>query len=175
MIGLPLLQVEPGPAWWIGFALGGGLLMLVLVAEYIVIDPQDIRQPVAAASLTAVSFALFLTLAVTLRYSEVRLFFFLPALTLAVFLVSLRTLHLRHQDHWAILEAVIIALILAEWAAATYYLPLSPVSYGLILLGPAYALTSLVASLLEKKTFRDAVSEPVIVQLLVWGLAFWMR
>lgn len=175
VIGLPLLQVEPGFAWWIGFAFGGVLLMLVLVAEYIVVDPLDLRQPLAASTLTVVSFSLFLILAVTLRYAEIRLFFLLPSLTLAVFLVSLRTLYLRNQQRWAILEAFIIALLVAEWAAATYYLPLSPVSYGMVLLGPAYALTSLVAALADKKTIRQSILEPAIVLLLVWSLAFWIR
>ncbi len=175
VIGLPLLQVEPGLAWWIGFALGGFLLMIVLVAEYIVVDSQDVRQPLAASSLTVVSFALFLILAVTLRYTEIRLFFLLPALTLAIFLVSLRTLHLRNQKRWAILEALLIALLVAEWTTVTYYLPLSPVSFGMVLLGPAYALTSLLAALAEKKTIRQSILEPAVVLLLVWGLAFWIR
>ena len=128
VIGLPLLQVQPGPTWWIGFILGGGLLMLVQVAEYIVVDPDDVRQPLAAATLTAVSFALFLILAVTLQYAELRLFFILPAVFLAVFLVSLRTLHLRLHQQWAFLEAVIIAIILSQWAAALHYLPISPIA-----------------------------------------------
>ena len=94
-IGLPLLQLPLTPVWWIGFALGGILLILVLVAEYISIDPEDVRQPPAAAGLTAVSFALFLVLVAGLRFANTRLFLLLPALGLASGLVSLRTVHLR--------------------------------------------------------------------------------
>ncbi len=174
VIGLPLLQVQPGPTWWVGFILGGGLLMLVQVAEYIVVDPHDIRQPLAAATLTAVSFALFLILSVTMQYAEMRLFFILPAVFLAVFLVSLRTLHLRLQQQWAFLEAAIIAFIVCQWAAALHYLPLSPITYGLVLLGPAYFMTSLIAGLIEGRSVRQAVIEPLVILLLVWGIALWL-
>jgi hypothetical protein len=61
VIGFPLFQLPLGPQWWISFGLGGILLMLVLVAEYITVDPNDIRQPVATAGLSAVSFAIYLT------------------------------------------------------------------------------------------------------------------
>jgi hypothetical protein len=43
VIGFPLYQVPFGSVWWIIFTLGGLLLMLVLVAEYIVVDPEDLR------------------------------------------------------------------------------------------------------------------------------------
>jgi len=60
VIGMPLFQLPLSPLWCGGFALGGALLILVLVAEYIVVDSEDARQAPAAAVLTAVSFALFL-------------------------------------------------------------------------------------------------------------------
>jgi hypothetical protein len=84
-----------GVLWWAVFAIGGGLLILVLIAEYIVIDPSDVRHTLAAAGLTALSFTLYLILAIVLRSAGLRLFWMLPALMLAAGLVSLRTLHLR--------------------------------------------------------------------------------
>lgn len=174
VIGLPLYQFSLGPQWWIGFAIGGALLMLVLVAEYITIDPQDIRNPAAALGLTAVSFALYLALAIVLRFSGFRLFLVLPALTLAVGFVSLRALHLRLHGQWAWIESALIALICGQITAAVHYLPLAPISYGLLLLGPAYALTSFIANLAEKKSLRQSVIEPVIVLIIVLGTATWV-
>lgn len=175
VIGLPLFQLPLGPLWWGGFALGGGLLMLVLVAEYISVDPEDVRQPPAAAGLTAVSFALYLALAVALRFAELRLFLILPALTLAVFLVSLRALNLRLRGQWAFIPAGVVALITGQIVAALHYWPLAPVPYGLALLGPAYALTSLIAGLVEGEPLRQALVEPGVVLVLVWGAALWIR
>lgn len=175
VIGLPLFQLPLSPVWWVGFALGGGLLMLVLVAEYIVVDPEDARQPPAAAALTAVSFALFLVLAVALRFAGTRLFLILPAIVLAAGLVSLRALHLRLHGRWVFVEACIIAVLIGQMAAALHYWPLSPAAYGLALLGPAYALTSLVGSLAEGEMLPQAVIEPAVVLAVVWGAALWIR
>ena len=175
VIGIPLFQMPLGPLWWAWFALGGGALMLVLVAEYIVVDPDDVRQPVAAAGLTAVSFALYLTLAIALRFSEMRLYLILPALILAAALVSLRTLHLRLHGVWAIIPSGLIALLCGQFAAALYYWPLSPVSFGLAVLGPAYALTSLIANLIEQQPLKMAILEPAIVLAVVWSTALWIH
>ncbi len=175
VIGLPLLQLPIGPLWWGGIALGGGLLMLVLLAEYIVVDPDDIRQPPAAAALTAVSFALYLALVVGLRLANLRLFLLIPALSTAACLVSLRTLHLRLHERWLFLPALVIALMIAQLAAALHYWPISPVSYGLILLGPAYALTSLVSGLEDGAPFSETIREPLIVLTLIWLIALWTR
>jgi hypothetical protein len=147
----------------------------VLIAEYVAVDPEDVRHALAAAGLTAVAFALYLVLAATLRYAGLRLFLILPALSVAVGLVSLRTLRLRLSDRWSLVEVVIITLISAQLAAALHYWPLSPVSFGLALLGPAYALTSLLGDLAEGETLRSAAIEPLVVLILVWLSAFWLR
>jgi len=174
VIGLPLSQLEIGPLWWVAFGIGGGFLMLVLVAEYIVVDPTDSLHAPATVLLTVISFALFLALAVTLQIAGVRLFLSLPAITLAAYLVSLRTLHLRFPDRWAFVEAGMIALIVGQMAAALHYWPVSPVTYGMVLLGPAYALTSLAYNLLAGMRTRQAITEPVIVLLILWGLTLWI-
>jgi hypothetical protein len=125
-------------------------------------------------ALTAVSFALYLVLAAALRFAGSRLFFLLLALTLAVSLVSLRTLQLRYGQ-WAFIEAGVIALVTAQLASALHYWPLSPVSFGLILLGPAYALTSFLGNLAEGEPVRQAIVEPLALLLLVWIAAIWIR
>lgn len=175
VIGLPLLQLPIGPLWWGGIGLGGGLLMLVLLAEYIVVDPDDIRQPAAAAGLTAVSYALYLILVVELRLANLRLFMLIPALAAAACLVSLRTLHLRQHERWLFLPALVIALMIAQLAAALHYWPISPVSYGLVVLGTAYALTSLISGLEDGEPISQAIRGPAIVLALIWFFAIWTR
>lgn len=175
VIGVPLFQLPLGIAWWAGFFISGILIMFMLIAEYITIDPSDRRQPAAAAGLTALSFALFLVLAITLRAAGSRLFQTLPALGLAAFLVSVRSLHLRLHGRWAFIQAGMITLCSIQLAAGLHYLPLSPVSYGLTLIGPVYALTSLVADLIQGVQLRQALLEPAIVLFLVLGTALWIR
>jgi hypothetical protein len=175
VIGIPLLALPPGWLWWGGFALGGLLLMLVLTAEYIVIDPHDSRRLPASIGLMAISFALFLGLAVTLRVTGTRLYLLLPALGLAGFLVSLRTLHLRLGGRWGLIQATLTALITVELAAALHYWPLTPIPFGLATLGPAYALTGLMVGLSQGESLRQAAVEPAIVLALLWGGALWLR
>jgi hypothetical protein len=175
VIGIPLYLLPFGTQWLVAFALGGALLMLVLVAEYVAVDPADIRYAIASAGLTAVSFAIFLILAIALRSAGIRLFLALPALTLASLLVVLRTLNLRLGGMWAIMLSFALALIIAQFAAALHYLPLSPTKYGLALIGPAYALTALVGNLAEGIPFRRAITGPVLVLIIVWGAALWIN
>ena len=168
VIGIPLNQMEFSLIWWVGLLAGTILLVLVLVAEYIVIDIQDVRQPLAAASLTAVGFAIYLVLATTMKAAGTRLFFILPALVIATWLVSVRSLSLRLHGEWVVYEAAIVSLVVVQMAAAIHYWPLTPLRFGLILLGPAYALTSLIIGLIEEKPVRRLVMEPVIVLGLSW-------
>ncbi|MDD5467758.1 MAG: hypothetical protein PHS96_08115 [Anaerolineales bacterium] len=175
VIGFPIADLPFGPQWLLSLIVGGGLLMVVLIAEYIALDDDDVRQPLAAVGLTAVSFALFMTLAVLLRLNYVRLIYTLPVIFLASGVVSLRTLHLRLHSRWAFLEALTVATLTSQVCAALHYWPLSMVSFGLALLAPTYAVTSLVVGLSEDEPLRRALVEPLSVMTLLWGLAYWFR
>jgi len=159
--------------WWLGFGLGMLLLVMVFVAEYIVVDHTDIRYPLATAILTALAFAIFLILAISLRASGGRLFLIAPALFLGGFLAALRTLHLRLGERWEPGWAIGIGLVGMQLGAALHYFPISPVRYGLVLLGPVYALTLLGVSLADGISFRRAAAEPGVMLILFWGLLAW--
>jgi hypothetical protein len=175
VIGVPLQQQASGFYWWAGIFFGGGTLILVLIAEFIAVDPNDANYSLALIGLTTLAYALFFLLAVMLKVSQIRLFLLLPALTLMVLFISLRILRLRRRGKWAFQEAGINALIMAQTTAATYYLPLSPISFGLCVLGPAYGLISLFGNLGEGKTWKDAIPEPIAVLAIFWCLALWLR
>ncbi len=175
VIGVTLYTLPSGLIWWLGFGLGGILLVVVFLAEYVVVDPSDTRYPLATAALTALSFAIYLILAIALRLAGARLFLLAPALFLVGGLAALRTLHLRLNERWEFGWALGIALVGAQLAAALHYWPLAPVCFGLILLGPAYALTGLAANLAEGNPFRRAFVEPAVMLSLLWGLAIWFR
>jgi hypothetical protein len=175
ILGITLSTLPAGIVWWLGFGLGAGLLVLVFLSEYVVVDPSDVRYSLATAALTALAFALALILAVALRAADVSLFLLAPALFLGNGLVALRTLHLRLNERWDFAWALGIGLIGMQLGSALHYWPLTPVRFGLILLGPLYALTTLAVSLSEGRPFRRAVVEPVVMLILVWGLVFLFR
>jgi hypothetical protein len=174
-IGLPLYNLGPGSGWWLSFALGGVLLLLVFISEYIILDPSDVRYPAASAGLIALSFALFLILVVSLRYASARLVFIILVVFLASALVSLRALHLRLAGRWEFAWAGGIGLICAQFATSLHYWPLGPIQYGLALLGPLYALTGLAINLGDEMPARRAGIEAVLVLALFWAGALVVR
>jgi hypothetical protein len=173
--GIALYTLPNTPIWWLGFGLGAGLFWVVASAEYVVVDPNDTRYPLASAILTVLAFVIFLILAVALKAASARLVLLFPALFLAGGLVALRTLHLRLNERWEYTWAVGIGLIAAQLGAALHYLPLTPVRFGLGLLAPLYALTVLAVSLAQGNPFRRAFLEPTIMLFLFWGLGIWFR
>lgn len=175
VLGVPLYLLRTNDLWWAGFGVGGLLLVLIFWAEYVVVSPGDVNYPTAVVVLTVLSFALYLILTMIFRYNGTRLFFLLPMLFLATFLVSLRTLNLRLGGRWEIAWALGIALVSIQLTAGLHYLPLAPIYYAMILLGVLYGLTGLVASLLEGVPLRRAVLEPGIMLVLLLSLGVWLR
>ncbi len=170
-LSIPLSSLPGGPAWWVAFALGGVLIAVVLLAEYIAIDSSDARYGVAVAGLTALSFALFLILTISLRFTGVRLFLQLPVVIVSAALVSLRTMHLRMGGRWELGWMAGVALVSAQLAVAWHYLPVTPIQYGLLMIGPVYALTALAINTFEGLSPRRAFLEFGVTVGVVWLLA----
>lgn len=175
VIGAPLSSLAVNMQWWAVFAFGGLLLVLVLISEYIAVDPSDTRHGPAAVGLTAVSYALFLILTITLAAAGSRLYLLLPALGLSIFLITLRNLNLRLNGRWAWAWSAAIALIIGQAATALHYWPVSPLQFGLLILGAAYALTSLAGSLEEGRSGRGLWLEPAVMVMVLWGMAIFLR
>lgn len=173
-IGVPLATVPVSPSWWIIFGLGGGLLIGVLVSEYIVVDPEDTRYAFATIALTAVSFALFLILLIAITGAELRLYSLLAAIFPTVFLITIRTLFLRLRGHWKAGWAIGIALVVSQLAAGLFYLPIVPIQFSLVILGISYGLIVLVSNIEEKRQIQQAWIEPVIMMLLFSVLGFML-
>ncbi len=175
VIGVPLYNLQPGPVWWLSFALGGVLLLLVFISEYIVLDPSDVRYPAASAGLNALSFALFLTLISGLSYTGARLVLIILVVFPASTMVALRALHLRLAGRWEFAWATGIGLICTQFATALHYWPLGPIQFGLTLVGPLYALTGLAINLGEDMPVRRAGIEALVVLALFWAAALIAR
>jgi hypothetical protein len=175
VIGIALYSLPNTPIWWLGFGLGAAIFLVVALAEYVVVDPNDSRYQLAAAVLTVIAFIIFLILAVALKAVNARLVMLVPALFLAGGLTALRTLHLRLYQHWEVAWSIGLGLVSAQLGAALHYLPLSPVRFGLAMLAPLYALTLLAVSLMEGVPFRRAFLEPTLMLALFWGLAVWFQ
>ncbi len=169
-----LLQRLPGGwAWWLTLFLGLAVWFSVLVAEYITVDANDLRYPLAAAVLVGLGFLLFFLLAVAVRAAGWRLLFAAPTLALSAGVVALRTLHLHLAGRWQPVEAVFIAALVLQLAAAAHHLPLSPAAVALFLTGSAYAATVYLGNLLEGEPWSQAIVEPLVVFGLTLLLMPW--
>jgi hypothetical protein len=170
-IGLPLSTMPVSTAWWALFGLGSFLLILVLIAEYVIVDPSDVFHPTATMMLTAVSLALFLVMAVALRSTGQRLYLTLPGITLGAGLVALRTLYLRHDNRWLWLPAAAIGVLIGQLSIGLHYLPVPPLSFGLILLGCLYALITLIGRIDDPQSGWRLWVEPMLVMVVFLLLA----
>ncbi|MFH1185630.1 MAG: hypothetical protein V1755_11435 [Chloroflexota bacterium] len=175
IIGIVLDILPSGPAWWIGLVTGAMILVAVVVAEYITVDPGAPLYALASAGLTALSYALFLLFVISLRLGAARLFLVVPAVFIASGLVALRTLHLRLSERWDYPWAFSIGLVCAQVAAGLHYWPLSSLQFGLAVLGPLYALTALASGLSEDIPVRSAVREPGFILGGLWAAAALLR
>ncbi len=175
VIAVPLSTLPGGIAWWIGFALAGTFLFFVFVAEYVVVDPGAPYYAVSMVGLTAISYTLFFLLAVALRYTSVRLYILFPALFLAAFLASLRILNLRLSEHWEVAWSAGIAFVCVQITSGLHYWPLSPIQFGLMLVGTLYGLTNFAINLGEDQPARRAALEPAIIIGLCWGIAIFVQ
>ena len=170
-IGIPLGLIEVSPQWWVVFGLGSLLMLVVLVSEYINVDANDLRYAPSLMILSAVSFGLFLTLSIAIRASGLRLYMLLLALVPSFALLCLRLFQLRLQGQWNFEWSGAITLIIAQLAIGLYYCPLSPIRFGLVLLGAMYALIEIGTIFIEGKPLREKFFEPIFMLGMFWILA----
>lgn len=162
VIGAPLALLT-GTAWWVGFAFGALVLVIVFQAENITVNPSAPAYGFARAGLTALAYALFLILVTSLRFSGLRMFLLIPIIFIVAMLIALRILHLDGTDRWDFPWAIGIGIVCAQISAGLHYWPLTPIQFGLTLTGPLYALTLLSVSLAENIPLRRAALGPAII------------
>jgi hypothetical protein len=171
VISVTLNTLDSGVFWWVIFGLGSLLLMAVLVAEYNVFISDDIRHPLAMVGLTALSFALYLLLAISVHSAQLRLYLQLPLLAVGAMMVISRSLHLRLGE-WHLIWAIVNSIIISEIVVGFHYLPLSSIQFGLLLVGIAYSMTSLVSAIKEKRQGWNFWAEPLGMLLLLVLISF---
>lgn len=175
IIGIVLDILPDGPAWWTGLLIGAVILVAVLIAEYIAVDPGAPSYALASAGLTALAYTLFLLFAVSLRLGAARLFLVVPAVFAAAGFVALRKLHLRLGERWDYPWALGIGLVCTQIAAGVHYWPVTSLQFGLVVLAPLYALTTLASELTEDMPWRSAMTGPGIILGGLWTAAVILR
>ena len=171
VIGLPLSQLSNDATRWIIFALGGTLLIVVLTAEYVVVDIKSEQHLLASSLLKALSMAMFFFVVFVIRMSGLRLYLFLPAIALTGFFILLRVFYLQTGGKWMLKWSFVITIVIAQIALGLHYLPVPPISFGLILLGPLYSLIDF-ASVYPQKRSKENIWVGLVMMLVFLLLAF---
>lgn len=133
-----------GAIWWIVFALGGLILLAVLIAEYISIDASDANYQNASVVLTILAFCIFSAIVLTWHNTSYRLFILFPATFLAGGILAMRIFALRIPDSPVLLLSASLGIVAAHISTSLHYLPLTSIQYCLILVGSLYAWITLI-------------------------------
>jgi hypothetical protein len=157
--------------WWIAFTVAGLLILAILIAEYSSSFIENRFHQTAILALNALTYALFLILAITVRGAGLRLYLAFPAIAVGSYLASTRLQLLPDDSEWRPLQTAAITFIVAQIAATLHYLPISALGYGLILLGLFLALNSYMAALNQGQEPKQAAREPVVALAVFWILA----
>ena len=160
VIGVALNAFAGGMVWWAVYALGSLLLFAVFIAEYNVLIAEDYRNALATVGLTSLSFVLYLLLTIAVFSADIRLYLRAPLLGVGALMVISRALFLR-LGKWYTLWAVVCSLIITQFVVGLHYLPLSPTRFGLLLVGSAYGLTSIVSGVKESRESWAFWGEPI--------------
>lgn len=168
-IGTLLTRIPEGPGLWLALVLAAAVLMTVFLAEFVAIDPEDRRRPVAAVGLEALSYLLLLELAFSLRLLGVRAIFAVPAQLLAGTATAWRLLRLRQPSRRVLAYGVVIGWGLAQMDWGLHYLPLLPLQGALLLTLFFYLGVGASGAILSGDPLSDRLPEYGVVCLL--GLA----
>ena len=173
---LAVEQLPFGIVWWVAAFFSGIVLTLVLISEYVVLDPSHPYFLPAEIGITALSIVLFLILSISLHSAGIRLFFRVPVLSVSALLVYLRVIHLRQGGLWRITQGSVSFLLIGEIAAGLHYWPMSSISFGIALTGPLYALIEF-SDRYPKADAESSFSEliwPILIVIISWVVAIFM-
>lgn len=159
-----------------GYVVTGLLLVLLISAEYVTIDPADRRYPAARFLLSAWAYLLALVAFVLIYSLRSRSLVSATAVTMAGALLALDLLRGAGQGFGrTALYALIAGLSTGQVIWAMNYMRLGGVSGGLVLLFVFYIATGVANQTLQAKLTRrllleyGAVAVAGLIVLLIWG------
>jgi hypothetical protein len=170
-----LNNLGDSPLRWVIFIGGGLFLLAVILSEWIVLSEDAMQRPLAEILLTALAYALFLALLISVISSNQRLFFAIPSIGLGAMALSIRVIQLQIKRQWSFLLAAASMLTTLQITAAMHYLPIAPLGASLILLGILYSTTNFSVNLEKDSPVRRALIEAGAPLVLLLSIAIWLN
>lgn len=133
-LGAILTRLPEGPGLWFGLPVAALLLTTVLVAEFIVFDPEDRRYEVVGLVLRTLAYLLLAGSLFAINGLGLRAFFAVPLTFGAAGMVSWRLMRLEGLHPGVALRyAILIGMIAAQLDWTLHYWPLPPLQIALII------------------------------------------
>lgn len=142
--GVVLTGIGEGAGLWLGLTAAAALLLAILVAEFVAVDPEDPRAEAAALGLRALGVAFLAISLVGILGTNTRAVFAVPSAFIAGSAVAWRTLRLETRPVRAVLYALLVGAVIAELAWALHYWPVEPLQAAVILAAAGYSILGTV-------------------------------
>lgn len=166
-LGLLLDLAPVGPVWWLGLGVSALFLVVVLVAEFTVVDHDDLSYGLAAAGLVALSYIVALALFGWMRYTGTRAALSATGAGALAALLSLRLLMLSGASaRRSSIYAAVVGLVCGQAMWALNYWRTTPIGAGLMLLVVFYVVQGVAQQHLTNGITRRTVIEYAIVGLI---------
>jgi hypothetical protein len=177
VLGAALDHAPTSQGWWVGLALSVVALSVVLIAEYLVVDPADPRREAAALVLTVLAYLLALVLFILQRHLGARAAISATIGGGVAAALALRLFALKFAPLWrAALYATFVGLVCAEAIWALNYWKISANGAALLTLLPFYTCVGVVEQHLQGRLTRRIWIEFAVVGSLVLAIALlWGR
>jgi hypothetical protein len=174
-LGLLLDLAPTGPVWWLGLAFSAFLLVVVLIAEYTGVDPDDPAYRAAAIGLTALTYIVAAALFGWVRFTGARAALSATLTAALAALLSLRLLMLNTGAFQrSVIGAGVVGLTLGEAMWALNYWRVTPIGAGLLLLVLFYVLSGVLQQHTTGQLTRRSAIEFAVVGVIGAAIAFWL-
>ncbi|NPA26362.1 MAG: hypothetical protein GXO36_02005 [Chloroflexi bacterium] len=174
-----LIRTLPlGPAWIFVLLVGLVSVVALVVAEYIVLDPQDPRALWATWALQATGYGLFFLFALGLYQSAWAPSTVAVLLAMAAWFIGRRLWALQAPQATLGPESLALALLAVHWGWSLAFLcqaGLTPAAAGLLLLAGVYGWTQVVIARLQGLGVREALRMSLVPSFafVLLALMFW--
>jgi hypothetical protein len=165
-VGSILSRLPQGPWLWLGLIIAALLLVSVLVAEFIMVDPSDPRKDIVAVGLTTLGYLLIIGLLFAMRVASLRAVLVVPLTMLAGGALTWRLVRMRANDEGAFRYAITIGALLAQLAWGLHYVALDPWRAAMILGLSLYLGNGMTQTIAPEENTRSR-----LLELLIIGLA----
>lgn len=166
-LGAILSRFPEGLGLWFGLPVAAALLTAVLVAEFIIFDPDDPRYDLVALSLRTLAYLLLAGSLFAVNGSGLRAIFAVPSTFAAATAVSWRLMRLEEVSVGVALRfAIIIGFVAAQLTWALHYWPIPPLQIALVNGLSVYLSYHWISLVRRGEMVRGRVIEIVIVGIL---------